>query len=595
MGPKEVAAEFHSSSLITPSVELVLAEGSVGSIGPSTTVLTGVTRGSSGVSVSWRVSAAYEPSEIGEATINAVQNGTNVFYSMGVTVNRDQCALPLEGYQATYNGMEQTPNLGTDSSIVLSGDTSAIDVGTYTVYADLPDELHEWVDGTSDQKVVEWSIVDSQVADFSADPLGHGVISADTLVDGQSVHYGDLYIEQGCTLTVSGSLIVNGDVYVFGTLANTGSVTVNGTLNALHYGSFMSAGNYDYGYIKNSGSLTSDSLNITDGYLGVPVPPVIHVWNEGMVLKEASHTEEGLLEKTCTVCGETIVEPIAKLDEPIDPDDGQGEAPGSAPEEPVASDPSAGDPGSEAGSTSSSTDDGQGSTGAGTAAESQPEPTLSTVVTGEVSPDNPVSASAVEEQIVTAKSDADPKGSGFGLLQAKGAAKSKTSVKVTWKKVKGATKYVVYGNKCGKGNRYVKLKAVKGKSYTQKSLKAGTYYKYLVVAVRGDAAIATSKTIHVATKGGKAGNVKSVSVAAKANKGKLTLKKGASFKLKAKAAAQSKNLKVKKHRALAYESSDPSVAAVSKKGVVKAKAKGKCTVFAYAQDGTCKAVKVTVK
>ena len=53
--------------------------------------------------------------------------------------------------------------------------------------------------------------------------------------------------------------------------------------------------------------------------------------------------------------------------------------------------------------------------------------------------------------------------------------------------------------------------------------------------------------------------------------------------------------KVKKHRAIAYDTTNPSVATVTKKGVVQAKKPGTCTVYAYAQNGVCKAVKVTVK
>jgi hypothetical protein len=136
------------------------------------------------------------------------------------------------------------------------------------------------------------------------------------------------------------------------------------------------------------------------------------------------------------------------------------------------------------------------------------------------------------------------------------------------------------------------LKTVKGTSFTQKKLKKGKYYKYVVVAIKGNAALATSKTVHVATKGGKVGNFKAVKV--KASGGKLNLKKGKTFKLGAKCVAQSSKLKVKKHRTLRYETSNKKVAKVSKKGVVKAVGKGTCTVYAYAQNGVYKAVKVKV-
>ena len=72
-------------------------------------------------------------------------------------------------------------------------------------------------------------------------------------------------------------------------------------------------------------------------------------------------------------------------------------------------------------------------------------------------------------------------------------------------------------------------------------------------------------------------------------------KKGKTIKLKAKAKAESRKLKVKKHRASKYETSNPKVAKVNGKGAVKGVGKGTCFVYAYAQNGAFKRVKVTVK
>lgn len=203
--------------------------------------------------------------------------------------------------------------------------------------------------------------------------------------------------------------------------------------------------------------------------------------------------------------------------------------------------------------------------------------------------DAPPTASEQEERILEQKNDDDINGSIFGSLQAKAVKVTKSTIRVQWKKVKGATEYVVYGNKCGKSNRYEKLKTVKTTSYTQKKLKKGTYYKYVVVAVKGSEAIATSKTIHVATSGGKVGNSKSVKV----NKKTFKIGVGKKATLKATAVAASNKLKVKKHRAIAFESSDKDIATVSKKGIIKGVHKGTCYVYAYAQNGVM--AKVTVK
>ena len=280
-----------------------------------------------------------------------------------------------------------------------------------------------------------------------------------------------------------------------------------------------------------------------------PVAKVAHKYGAWKTTKAATVDATGAQERACAVCGHKETRTVAKL----------------KPTEVTAAD----------------------------AAKMTPAQ-VAKAIPAEISPSTPAAAAVVDRQLTSAKSDADPKGAGFGLLQAKGVAKSKNANKVTWKKVKGATSYAVYANKCGKNNQLKKVKTVKGTSFTHAKLKKGTYYKYLVVALKGTKALATSKVIHVATKGGKVGNSKSVTVT-NAKKGKITLKKGKSLKLKVKTTPQSKKLKVKKHRAVAFESSNKKVATVDKKGVVKAKKKGTCYVYAYAQNGVCKAVKVTVK
>ncbi len=201
----------------------------------------------------------------------------------------------------------------------------------------------------------------------------------------------------------------------------------------------------------------------------------------------------------------------------------------------------------------------------------------------------------VTKFITGLKTDSDPKGSTFGILSAKQKKAAKNSISITWNKVKGAKSYSIYANKCGKTNSYNYLTSVSGTSYTQKNLKKGTYYKYLVAAFNGSGKlIATAKTLHITTAGGKNGNFKKVTTAAK--KDKVTLKKkGKSFKLKAKAIPESKKRKVNVHRGMKYESSNTKIATVNAGGKITAKKKGTCFVYAYAQSGAYKKIKVTVK
>lgn len=204
----------------------------------------------------------------------------------------------------------------------------------------------------------------------------------------------------------------------------------------------------------------------------------------------------------------------------------------------------------------------------------------------------------IDKFVTSLKTEKDPKGSKFGLLCARQKKATKKSATVKWNKLNGAKKYIVYGSLCGtkKGQvpPYKKITKTAKTSYTRKGLKKGTYFKFLIVALdKKGKVIASSKTVHIATKGGKVGNDKTVKVTT--NKVGLKLKGKKTFKLKAKEVPQSKKLKVKRHRKIKYESSNPKVAKVNGKGKITAKKKGKATIFVYAQNGLYKKVKVTVK
>ncbi|MBO4863898.1 MAG: hypothetical protein J5517_06010 [Eubacterium sp.] len=209
---------------------------------------------------------------------------------------------------------------------------------------------------------------------------------------------------------------------------------------------------------------------------------------------------------------------------------------------------------------------------------------------------------AVEKIIMKDKKDNDPKGSDFARLQLRSTNQGKNSISLQWTNISSASKYVVYGGICGK--KIKKLDTVTTNKYTCKGLKKGKYYKFIVVAVintsAGEKAASTSKMIHVVTKGGKNGNDKSVTVKVKSGKKKkaatnITIKKGKKLTLYASTKPVSKKLKVKKHVAIRFESTDTKTATVSKKGVIKAKAKGTCYIYVYAQNGVYKKIKVTVK
>ena len=234
-----------------------------------------------------------------------------------------------------------------------------------------------------------------------------------------------------------------------------------------------------------------------------------------------------------------------------------------------------------------STDGNTGNTG------NTQTPTVPTAPTAEsIVADNPALPSGTAE---------DSKSAVFGELKAKVKTSKATSNKIQWSKVKGADGYVVFGNKCNsKGKKYAfeVLSIIDNNnttSYTHTGLAKATYYKYLVQAykmVDGKAQIlSTSKTIHAAAKSTKYANVSKL----KLNKTNVTLqKKGKTFKVTAKV-KKTTGKKLVNHRKVCFESSNPKVATVNSKGVIKAKKKGTCTIYVYAQNGAYQTVKVKVK
>ncbi len=279
-----------------------------------------------------------------------------------------------------------------------------------------------------------------------------------------------------------------------------------------------------------------------------------HTWNAGTVTKKATVNAEGMKVYKCTACDASYTEAIPKFK----PDPAQQK--------------------------------GSDGTALGSGA----------------------SVAAAEKAITNMKNDNDPAGSLFSRIKLNSKKQSTKTIQLQWKKVKGAKKYIIYGNACGKANRMKKIATVKTNKFTVKKvakgkLKKGTYYKFILVAANGkDTVVSSSKVIHVATKGSKkkANNTKIVVKSNVDKKGKklkkykitngikLKVKKTAKLKV---TAIKAKKTTVRKHVGIRYESTNKKVATVSKKGVIKGKAKGKCKVYAYAQNGLYKAVTVTVK
>ncbi len=173
---------------------------------------------------------------------------------------------------------------------------------------------------------------------------------------------------------------------------------------------------------------------------------------------------------------------------------------------------------------------------------------------------------------------------------------------IAWKKAPEAKRYVIYAAYCGK-NKYKKIKTVKGnitsfkltklsgrKINTKKNLKV-----YIVAQKKANGKwvkLFKTPTFHTAGKNSKYTNIKKIKV----KKAEFTLEQGNTAKIKASLVLENKKKKPINHvRKFRYMSTNTAVVKVTKSGKIKAVGKGKATVYVYSNNGTAKAIKVTVK
>lgn len=177
------------------------------------------------------------------------------------------------------------------------------------------------------------------------------------------------------------------------------------------------------------------------------------------------------------------------------------------------------------------------------------------------------------------------------LLIAK-VSTSKTSQIIRWNSVKSADGYYIYGAKAN--GKYKCLRTVSKKilRWKRTGLKKGTPYRYYVEAYKliDGMRVSLSKSLpaYSTTKGGKYGNP----VKLQTKRSLVSVKSGKKIKLNVKAAGKKMNKASKKVR---YISANPSIAKVSKKGIVTGGRRGTCYVYCVAWNGLSKKIKVRVK
>lgn len=124
------------------------------------------------------------PEGTSEVEIIYTEAGVTKTAVQAITVERGTISVPTVSGSLTYNGQAQNPTLtGYDADkMVLSGDTSGTNAGSYTVVV-TPTEQYKWADGSTEAKDIQWSI-DKATPSITFDPTS---VSLDTSTTSQAV------------------------------------------------------------------------------------------------------------------------------------------------------------------------------------------------------------------------------------------------------------------------------------------------------------------------------------------------------------------------------------------------------------------------
>lgn len=176
---------------------------------------------------------------------------------------------------------------------------------------------------------------------------------------------------------------------------------------------------------------------------------------------------------------------------------------------------------------------------------------------------------------------------------------------VTWNKLPSADGYDIYAASCdddfkritasvGKNKTSTTIRKISGRKINGKKTYKLKVKAYRLLSNGKKQYIGTSAVMHVTGSLNKTTtNAKNINLKKKA----YALKKGESAQIRAAVikADKKKKLLSKEHGPeLSYVSSDEAVATVTAVGKIKAKKRGKCTIYVRALNGISKEIKVTV-
>lgn len=209
--------KLESISITTPPDNITYLPGEV--FDPAGMVVTAsYSNGATLTATGWTYSPSGAlPEGTSEVEIIYTEAGVTKTAVQAITVERGTISVPTVSGSLTYNGQAQSPTLtGYDAGkMILSGDTSATNAGSYTAVV-TPTAQYKWADGSTEAKNIQWSIAKATPS-ITFDPAsvsldtsttsqevavsytGDGTLSAQS--DNSSVATASL---EGSTLTVTG-------------------------------------------------------------------------------------------------------------------------------------------------------------------------------------------------------------------------------------------------------------------------------------------------------------------------------------------------------------------------------------------------------
>lgn len=187
----------------------------------------------------------------------------------------------------------------------------------------------------------------------------------------------------------------------------------------------------------------------------------------------------------------------------------------------------------------------------------------------------------------------------FQKLNVQMSRSGDNALRLIWNQVPGADGYELYGGRCNTTTRryetvmFTTLTSPTMTAWMCENLKKNTYYKFVVRAYILQNGTKTYLARSPVTNMSTGGDTYDMIEGVKVEKDNVTLSVGKTAVIKATLETSGKKLRL--HQSLNYESDKPAVATVNRKGRIRAKKKGTCTIYVYAQNGKYTTVKVTVK